>query len=96
MTTTVVRWRIPRQVWAVLMTWGLAVIVLAGLFSFWQYRQQEAAEDQARKERAEMCKLIDLIIGDQEPPAGPVGERARKVRAQMREYQGTLACPPRT
>lgn len=90
---TEVTWRIPRNVWYVLVTWGLAVVVLAGLFSFWQYRQQHDAHEQAREERAAMCKLISTIIGDTPPPEGPSGERARQVRRDLLAYRTSLHCP---
>lgn len=94
-STTVVRWVIPRQVWLVLISWGMAVVILAGLFSLWQYRQQEQADRQTAKERAAMCDLIDTLLTDAPIPAGPAGERARQGRAKMLKYRETLACPPR-
>lgn len=90
---TEVTWRIPRTVWYVLITWGLAVVILAGLFSLWQYQDQQAAREQAREERSKMCQLIDTIIGDTPPPEGPAGERARQVRRDLLAYQASLHCP---
>lgn len=95
-STTVIRWTIPPQVWAVLVSWGLAVILLAGLFSFWQYRQQEQADRQTARERAAMCDLLDTLVSDAPIPAGPAGDRAREGRAKILAYRETLLCPPRT
>jgi hypothetical protein len=90
-----VTWRIPRNVWAILLSWGLAVVVLSGLFTYKMHLDQQAAAERDRKQDLAMCQMIDRIIGDVEPPAGPTGQRARDVRADMIAYRATLACPPR-
>jgi hypothetical protein len=89
-------WEIPRRVWGVLASWGLAVLVLAGLLSFWIWtNQREAEQAQARaeleKDRA-MCVMLDLFISGPPPPAGPAGDRGRAVVAAMTAYQVTLRC----
>lgn len=85
-------WEIPRRVWFILASWGLAVLVLAGLFSFalWSlYRTQVEA----------MCNMMSVITSGPEPPAGPSGDRAREISRAMREYQDKIGChggtPPR-
>ena len=89
-------WEIPRRVWFILMSWGLAVLLLAGLLSFWIYSNQRhserlAAQVKLRQDRA-MCAMIDVFLGGPEPPAGPTGDRSRAVRAGMTVYQDTLQC----
>lgn len=90
-------WEIPRRVWFILASWGGAVLVLAGLFSFWTYRNQEQA-DAARdalklqQDRA-MCTMIDnVFLSGPEPVAGPAGDRSRSVRAGLMVYRTTLRC----
>jgi hypothetical protein len=96
-------WEIPRRVWFVLVSWGLAVIVLAGLLSFWIWRNQQDAERVAAEVKFQqdsaMCAMIGVFLEGPEPVAGPTGERSRAVRAGMRAYQNALGCdhltPPR-
>lgn len=90
-----VTWRIPRNVWAILLTWGLAVVLLSGLFAYKLHLDQQAAAERDRQQDLAMCQMIDRIIGDVEPPAGPTGQRAREIRNDMITYRSTLACPPR-
>lgn len=82
-------WSIPRRVWFVLMSWGMAILVLAGLLSFWIWKAQRE-QDQA------MCTMLDLFTTGPEPVAGPAGDRSREVLAAMRTYRATLNCgrPP--
>jgi hypothetical protein len=78
-------WRIPRRVWFILFSWGLAVLGIAGLLSLWIWhsdRQQDRA----------MCVMMDLFTSGPPPVAGPAGERGRAVLAAMRAYQATLDC----
>lgn len=77
------RWR--RQDRAILLSWGVAVLALAGMFSWWIWhndRQQDRA----------MCRMIDLITVGPAPVPGPAGDRGRAVLAAMRNYQATLHC----
>jgi hypothetical protein len=90
-----VRWTIPRNVWAILLSWGLAVVLLSGLFAWKLHLDQQAAAERDRQQDLAMCQMIDRIIGDVEPPAGPDGQRAREIRTDMIAYRRTLACPPR-
>lgn len=89
-------WEIPRRVWYILLSWGLAILVLTGLLSFWIWetgRQADEAAAQAklRQDRA-MCVMLDLFTSGPEPPAGPAGDRSRAVLAAMTAYQRTLRC----
>lgn len=76
---------IPRKIWLVLVSWGLAVLLLAGMFSAWVYRNQR---DQDRA----MCALISVFLTGPEPVPGPNGDRSRSVRAGMTAYQQVLSC----
>lgn len=70
----------------VLTSWGLAVLLLAGLFSLALWRQQ------VEQNRA-MCGLMAPLVAGPEPVPGPAGDRARSVLAGMRRYLATLDCP---
>lgn len=89
-------WEIPRRVWGILASWGLAVLVLAGLLSFWIWNNQRAAERaQAEAEREKdraMCVMLDLFTSGPAPAPGPTGDRGRAVLAAMTAYQATLRC----
>lgn len=90
------RWEIPRRVWAVLFSWGLAVLVLAGLLSFWIWsnERQASAEREAlqRQQDRAMCDMLALFTAGPEPVKGPAGDRGRAVLAAMRAYQSALRC----
>ncbi len=102
MTTTDIRptaevWEIPRRVWFILLSWGLAVLMLAGLLSYWIWSAQEhaAAERDALKLQQDqaMCAMIDnVFLTGPEPVAGPAGDRSRSVRLGMTAYRATLRC----
>jgi hypothetical protein len=77
--------KLPRQAWLVLISWGLAVLVLAGMFSAWVWRNQ-------REQDRAMCALISVFLTGPEPLAGPSGDRSRSVRAGMTAYQHVLNC----
>lgn len=92
-------WEIPRRVWFILLSWGLAVFVLAGLFSFWIWEtgrqaDQAAAEAKMRQDRA-MCVMLDLFTSGPPPVAGPAGDRGRVILGAMTAYRATLDCPKR-
>lgn len=76
--------RVPVRL--ILMSWGLAVLVLSGLFSAWIYRNQ------VQQDR-DMCAMISVFLSGPEPVAGPTGERSRIVRAAMRGYYERRDCP---
>jgi len=89
-------WEIPRRVWYILLSWGLAVLVLAGLFSAWIWQtgreaDEAAAQAKLRQDRA-MCAMVSVFLEGPEPVAGPAGDRSRSVRAKMRDYQDVLRC----
>jgi hypothetical protein len=89
-------WEIPRRVWFILLSWGLAVLLLAGLLSFWIYSNQRRADEardrlKLQQDRA-MCAMIDVFLQGPDPVAGPAGDRSRSVRAGMLNYQAILRC----
>jgi hypothetical protein len=89
-------WEIPRRVYLILMSWGLAVLLLAGLLSFWIYSNQRKADEQRDRLRLQqdraMCAMINVFLAGPDAPAGPVGDRSRAVRTGMLTYQATLRC----
>lgn len=97
MITTSDQWEIPRRVWYVLLSWGLAVLVLAGLFSAWTWSNQRAdarerEQIQVEQDRA-MCELTAFFTSSgTEPPTGPDGDRAREGARRMAAYRLTLRC----
>src|SRR4051812_10893779 len=96
MTAAPERWEIPRRVWFILLSWGVAVLMLAGLFSFWMWHSQRQAEAQREALRLQqdraMCTMLDLFTSGPEPVAGPAGDHGRTVLAAMRAYQQALRC----
>jgi hypothetical protein len=100
---TAERWEIPGKVWAILLSWGLAVLLLAGLFSFWTQRnQQEQARKSAAAEaraseraRAIVCGLFTTILDayEESPPATAAG-RAQE-DAWLQVYELSKCEPPR-
>jgi hypothetical protein len=76
---------IPGRVRAILASWGLAVLLLAGILSYWIW-SGERQKDQA------MCDLTAIFLSDPEPVPGPAGDRSRAVRAGMLEYREKLGC----
>lgn len=96
MTTRSAEWDIPRKVWYVLASWGLAVLCIAGLLSFWIWRNEQdqersEAQLQLEQDRA-MCAITRAFIQAPEPPPGPEGERARHFRKLMTDYRNALHC----
>jgi hypothetical protein len=90
------RWAIPRAVWTILLSWGLAVLILAGLLSFWIWsneREQDEANARVQREQDRaMCVMLDLFTSGPTPPPGPAGDRGRAVVAAMTAYQSALGC----
>lgn len=86
MTTPPSKWRIPGPVWFVLLSWGLAVLMIAGLLSIWVYQTQ-------RKQERDMCAMVAVFLQDPEPVPGPAGDRSRAVRTAMRDYYAARDCP---
>lgn len=89
-------WEIPKRVWFILMSWGLAVLILTGLFSAWLWtaqRHAEAERDALKLQQDQaMCAMIDVFLSGPEPVAGPAGDRSRSVRNGMTNYQAVLHC----
>jgi len=90
-------WEIPRRVWFILLSFGLAVFVLSGLLSWriWETGRQAdraAAEAKIRQDRA-MCVMLDLLTSGPSPVAGPAGDRGRVILGAMTAYRATLDCP---
>lgn len=89
-------WEIPRRVWLILASWGLALFMSFGLLSFWIWsneREEDRARDelQARQDGA-MCAMLDL--------SRPTDEQLAKLTPQQRDvlkamdtYRATLTCP---
>lgn len=96
-------WEIPRRVWLVLMSWGLAVLMLAGLLSWWIWRNQQEAERAAAQVKFQqdsaMCAMIGVFLSGPEPVPGPAGDRGRVIQTAMQTYRAALQCdhltPPR-
>jgi hypothetical protein len=87
---------ISRPVWQILLSWGLAVLLISGLLSAWIYANQRgAAAERDRLQREQdraMCAIISVFLQGPEPVPGPNGERSRTVRAGMAHYQDVLRC----
>jgi hypothetical protein len=93
---TAVRQPISRPVWQILLSWGLAVLVISGLLSYWIWTNQRESEAQQRQLQLEqdraMCAMISVFLSGPDPQPGPNGERSRTVRAAMAHYQDVLRC----
>jgi hypothetical protein len=76
-----------RPVWMVLISWGLAVIVINLVMSAWIYTNQ-------RQQDRDMCTMTSVFVGGPEPVPGPEGERARVVRDALVKYRMNRDCPP--
>lgn len=91
-----VRWVIPRQVWIVLVSWGLALILMSGLLALWITRNAEQAERERAEAKAiqdrDMCVTLDLFWAGPPPPPGPTGDWRRTVLAQIERQQANLKC----
>lgn len=98
-----VPWKIPRPVWYILLSWGMALLLLAGLFSYWAWSSQRERDRQNAAAKYEqdkaMCSLTSIFLTGPEPVPGPAGERSRTVRIAMADYRTVLGCdhlvPPR-
>lgn len=65
------------------MGWGLAVLILAGLFSLRMEMNQRSARDRNAEQDRAMCELVTSIQGGPPPPPGPDGDRARVIIAKI-------------
>jgi hypothetical protein len=85
---------ISRPVWQILLSWGLAVLVITGLLSLWVRSNQVQIERNQRQQDADMCAMTSVFLGGPEPVAGPAGDRSRVVRAALEAYRASRDCPP--
>jgi hypothetical protein len=78
-------WSIPRKVWLILLSWGLAVLMIASLLAFWIDRND-------RRKDQTMCDILGTLTSGPEPMAGPSGDRSREIIAKMRAHERALDC----
>jgi hypothetical protein len=78
---------IPRPVWLILLSWGLAVLVISGLLSAWVYSNQ-------RQQDRDMCAMTSVFLGGPDPVPGPAGDRSRAVRKALLDYRENRDCAP--
>lgn len=78
---------VSRPVWFILLSWGLAVLVISGLLSYWVWTNQ-------RQQDRDMCAMTSVFLGGPEPVAGPAGDRGRVVREALEKYRMNRDCPP--
>lgn len=76
-----------RPVWLILLSWGMAVMVISGALSAWIWTNQ-------RQQDRDMCAMTSVFLAGPEPVAGPQGERSRVVRAALEKYRENRHCPP--
>lgn len=85
-----------RPVWLILLSWGMAVLMIAGLLSYWIWhneQEQEADEAQLQLEQDRaVCAMIEVFLGPPPPPEGPDGDRGRAIQASMVEWANVLHC----
>lgn len=89
-------WAIPGRVWAILFSWGVGILIFAGLLSYYVWKNEQ---DQEREEAtiqfeqdSAMCALIEPFLEEPAPPPGPAGERGRVIQQRMRDYWNALHC----
>lgn len=86
-----------RPVWLVLVSWGLAVLVLSGLFAAWVWKNQTEQDREMRaaqlQQDRDMCAMLGVFLAGPEPVPGPEGDRSRVVRAAMLAYYQRRGCP---
>lgn len=78
----------------ILASWGVAVLLLAGMLSFWIWRNERLADAEADRVRVEqdraMCTMLDLFLSTDAPPTN---ERGQEIQGAMKAYRATLRCP---
>lgn len=84
-----VEWVIPRNVWIILITWGVAVLVLAGLFYGRIELNQRANDKRDADLRRDLCAVMTGIAVGPTPPPGPDGDRARDLIPKMNRLRET-------
>jgi hypothetical protein len=87
---------LPRTVYAVLISWGVAVLLLAGLFAFWIDRNNDLARERDHaiqlQQTRYMCQIVGVIVSGPAPPPGPEGERGRMVVAGAKGFYDAARC----
>lgn len=80
----------------VLTSWGVAVVIVATLLSWWiatNEREAAAAREQLQAQQdAAMCAMTSVIMSGPPPVEGPEGDRGREVLRAMTDYRATLGC----
>lgn len=89
-------WALPGRVWTILAAFGVGVLGISALLSFWIWSNgreadQAAAEAKLDQDKA-MCAMINVFLSGPEPVPGPNGDRSRSVRAAMSGYRAALRC----
>lgn len=83
-------WSIPKRVWFVLLSWGVAIFLIIGLFAFWIWRIDKAQDTE--RDRA-MCVMTDAFLSAPDAVGqNEAGERSRITRAALRQYQVAINC----
>lgn len=83
-------WSIPRRVWFVLMSWGLAILLIMGLFALWVWRIDQAQDEE--RDRA-MCVMVGAFLSAPDPvDNNEAADRSRITRAALRQYQVAVGC----
>lgn len=91
-----IRQPISRPVWQILFWWGVGVLMISALLSFWIWKNEQ---DQERDERSlqlqqdrAVCGIIRAITDGPPPVAGPEGERARGILKALQDWENSLHC----
>lgn len=74
-----------RQDRAILLSWGLGLLMIAGLGYFWIWHNQ-------REQDRAMCTMLSLFTSGPPPVAGPEGDRGRVILVAMEAYKKTIGC----
>lgn len=87
-------WSIPRRVWFVLMSWGVAILAIMGLFAFWAWRiDKDQDREQDDKRDQAMCEMMDTLLAAPDAvDQNEAAERSRISRAAIRHYQDVIGC----
>lgn len=76
---------ISRPAWQVLVSFGLAMLMITGLLSYWNARSD-------REQERDMCAVFAVFLSGPEPQPGLTGERSRVVRKAMGDYYEKRHC----
>jgi hypothetical protein len=74
---------ISRPVWQILLSWGMAVLVITGLLVLWIYSNQ-------RQQDRDMCAMLGVLLAGPAPDAGD--QYAVAARAAMEAYYENRGC----